>query len=489
MSRPVRQAAAVMLVRDSPRGRELFWVRRSREVALGGGFYAFPGGRVDEADHASGVDPLKVAALRETFEESGVLLAHGAWTSEARDEERRALLAGERSFDEVLQRLGATPTYDALRPAGRWLTPPFVPARFDAFFFVAQLPPHQEASVWPGELVDGEWLTPDEALDKWRTARALLHPPALHLVRCLAALPFPDCATAMSQVPHAVDHVAQRIEFQAGLHLVPVLTPTLPPATHTNCWIAGDEELLVVDPASVWNDEQQRLASILDGLVAEGRRVRAIVLTHEHHDHVGGVNALKAHLGDVPVLAHRATAERLAGEVPVDGFIEDGELFELAGPLRMRWRALFTPGHSRGHLCFFEENTGALITGDMVAGLGTIVIDPPEGDMADYVASLQRLRALPVRALYPAHGPAIPDGPAKLDEYLAHRAQRESEVVTALSAGAATALQLVPLVYSDVPEKLYPLAARSLTAILLKLEKEGRALEQDDERWLLASGS
>lgn len=489
MSRPIRQAAAVMLVRDSRRGRELFWVRRSREVALGGGFYAFPGGRVDEADHATGADPLKVAALRETFEESGVLLARGSWSARARDEERRALLAGERTFDEVLKRLGATLDFDALRPAGRWLTPPSVPVRFDAFFFVALLPPQQEATVWPGELVDGEWLTPDEAIARWESARALLHPPAVHLVRCLQALPFPDCAPAMNRVPHVVDHVAQRIEFQAGLHLVPVLTPTLPPATHTNCWIAGDEELLVIDPASVWADEQKRLAETLDGLVAEGRRVRAILLTHEHHDHVGGVNALKAHLGgEVPVLAHRTTAELLAGEVPVDGFIEDGELFELAGPLKMRWRAIFTPGHARGHLCFFEENSGALVTGDMVAGVGSIVVNPPEGDMADYVASLKKLRALPVRAIYPAHGPAIPDGHAKLDEYLAHRAQREAEVVTALSAGTATAVELVPLVYTDVSEKLYPLAARSLTAILLKLEKEGRALRQDDERWVLSPG-
>lgn len=477
-----------MLVRESPRGRELFWVRRSREVALGGGFYAFPGGRVDEADQALGADALKVAALRETFEETGVLLAHGEWTAEARDEERRALLSGDRTFDEVLRRLNATLSLDELRPAGRWLTPPFVPVRFDAFFYVALLPPQQEPTVWPGELVYGEWLTPDEALEKWRSARALLHPPALYLVRCLQALPFPDCAAAMSQVPYAIDHVAQRIEFQAGLHLVPVLTPTLPPATHTNCWIAGDEELLVIDPASVWGDEQRRLAEILDGLIAEGRRVRAILLTHEHHDHVGGVNALKAHLGDVPVLAHRTTAELLEGEVPVDGFIEDGELFELAGPLGMRWRAIFTPGHARGHLCFFEENSGALVTGDMVAGLGSIVVNPPEGDMSDYVASLKKLRALPVRAIYPAHGPAIPDGPAKLDEYLAHRAQREAEVVTALSAGPATAVQLVPLVYTDVPEKLYPLAACSLTAILLKLEKEGRALRQDDERWTLSPG-
>lgn len=490
VSYPIRQAAAVLLVRETEGGQELFWVRRSREVALGGGFYAFPGGRVDHADNALtsrlGIEnPLLIAALRETFEETGVLLCNGSWSNEARDEERRALLADERTFEEVLARLDATPQTQWLLPAGRWLTPPMVPTRFDAFFYVARLPHNQTASVWPGELVDGEWLKPSEALDRWKQARALLHPPALHLIRCLEEHAFPACAASMNTVPHVLERVPRRVEFQAGVHLVPVRTPTIPPATHTNCWILGDEELLIVDPGSPWEEEQLELATVIDGLVAEGRRVRAIVLTHEHPDHVGGVEALKAHLGDVPVLAHRLTAERLAGHIPVDGFIEDNELFALNGPLGMRWRAIDTPGHARGHLCFFEENTGALVTGDMVAGIGSIVVNPPEGDMADYVASLHRLRALPVRALYPAHGPAIPDGPAKLDEYISHRAEREALVVAALSQSSGTTLELVPRVYTDVHEEIYPLAARSMTAILQKLAKEGRALADTDGRWTL----
>lgn len=486
---PVRQAAAVLLVRGEGDGREMFWVRRSPDVALGGGFYALPGGRIDREDErlaaALGIDCLRVAAARELFEETGVLLAKGRWRPEDLAEERQKLLDDDRTFEEALARLGATLDGDSLLPAGRWITPSFVPTRFDASFFVARLPEHQHPEVWPGELEDGEWLSPARALEKWRNAEALLHPPALHLARCFAAHDYPACAPAMADAPHVTEHVCERVEYQAGIHSAPLLTPTLPPATHTNCWILGDEELLVVDPGSPYEEEQALLAAMLDSLVREGRTVRAIVLTHEHPDHVGGVTALRKHL-NVPVLAHRLTADRV--DFPIDGFIDDGDVFALAGSLGMRWQAVHTPGHAQGHLCLFEERTGALVTGDMVAGVGTIVVNPPEGDMADYVASLRRLRALQVRAIYPAHGPTIPDGAAKLDEYLAHRAEREALVVQALAQGDATTHELVPRVYADVAEHVYPLAERSLVAILGKLGKEGRARVRSDARWTLTDG-
>ena len=139
--------------------------------------------------------------------------------------------------------------------------------------------------------------------------------------------------------------------------------------------------------------------------------------------------------------------------------------------------AVFTPGHAEGHLCF--EVGAATIAGDMVAGVGTILIDPSEGDMALYLASLERLLARPAAMLLPAHGPAIPDGPAKLREYLAHRRMREDRVVAALPARStgATLDELVAQAYSDTPRALWPLAERSLRAHLDKLVRDGRARE------------
>lgn len=480
----IRDASSVVPWRSSQGVVELFWVRRSREVSLGGGFYAFPGGRVDGADaaleHALGSDAFRIAAARELFEEVGLLVGTTRQPPTTRDEQRRQLLAGAVAWAEVLARLDAQVALDRLVDAGRWLTPPFMKVRFDARFFLLECTPDDTPEVWPGELADGEWITPEAALDRWQRGSALLHPPALHILKTLASAAPRAWPERLREPPHVVDFVAERIEFQAGIRLVPVRTPTLPPATHTNAYILGGDELIIVDPASGEPEEQARLERICRTLQAEGKVIREIVLTHEHHDHVGGVEALRAALG-LRVRAHELTAERLAGRVHVDGFIEDGETWALRGAPAMRWRAVHTPGHARGHLCLLEEASRALIAGDMVAGIGTIVVDPPEGDMSDYVASLAKLRSLAVNTIYPAHGPAIPDGLARLDEYLAHRAQREWQVFEALRArGSATALELVPAVYADVAPALHPLAARSLSAVLHKLVKDGRVAHDED---------
>lgn len=494
MSERIREAAAVVLVREGGPRRELFRVRRSREVSLGGGFFAFPGGAVDAQDRllSQRILPeapdgaLLVAAARELFEETGVLLADGVPEPARMVVERRALLAGERPFEAVLARLGVGLATARLQFAGRWLTPPFMPVRFDARFYVAHVPAGQAPEVWPGELASGDWITPDDALDQWRRGRALLHPPALHAVRCLRDAPFPACLDALRTPPHVYDHVAERIEFQAGVLLVPVRTPTLPPATHTNTLLVGEEELVVVDPGSTYPDEQRRLGELCARLAQEGRRFREILLTHEHHDHVDGVDALRDQLR-IPVRAHRETRRLLDGRVRLDGVVEPDERILLPGALGLTLRALHTPGHTPGHLCFLEETTGSLLAGDHVAGVGTVIVDPPDGDMSDYLESLNRLQALPIGAIYPAHGPVVPDGPRKLADYAQHRADREAQVVRALlDSGGGTADELVPRVYADVAPALHPLAARSLTAILLKLQREAR-VDATSGRWLPTS--
>jgi glyoxylase-like metal-dependent hydrolase (beta-lactamase superfamily II) len=141
-----------------------------------------------------------------------------------------------------------------------------------------------------------------------------------------------------------------------------------------------------------------------------------------------------------------------------------------------RWRVHATPGHARDHVAFHDERTGALVAGDMVSTLSTIVVDPPEGDMAAYEASLARLQALSPRALYPGHGPAAPDGTGLLGRYLAHRAEREAKVVAALGAPRRLS-DVTARAYDDVPPEVLPVAERSCLAVLLKLATLGRAEE------------
>jgi endoribonuclease LACTB2 len=272
-----------------------------------------------------------------------------------------------------------------------------------------------------------------------------------------------------ARVPVAiVDAPPELVPVTPGIRVLALRTPTLPPAAHTNVYLVGPDKgpVAIVDPGSPYPDQQEVLDTVLERIP-----IALVLLTHHHGDHAGGARAL-AERWDVPIAAHAATARRLAGRVPVTRILEDGE--EVFGAT-----ALHTPGHAEGHLCF--ELGGATIAGDMVAGLGTILIDPDEGDMGLYLASLDRLLARGDGMLLPAHGPVIADGPGKLREYLAHRRMREQRVLVALGSGG-TLDELVAIAYADTPVALWPLAQRSLLAHLDKLEREGRA-KMTDGRW------
>ncbi len=465
-------------------GWEVFWLRRGTALSFAAGFYAFPGGRVDEGDRALSVEgasgqeaTLRVAAARELFEETGVLRARGPTPAAAAlREARSALLSGRRPFSALLAEFGLHLEARDFLPAGRWVTPGFMPVRFDARVFLVEVEAEAQAEVWPGELAEGAWIRPVDALLAWAEGRALLHPPNHFTLQALLVSPSLEAARAsLVLATSAEGPTAHPVEFQRGVRLLALRTPTLLPATHTNCWLLGNGELLVVDPGASEAGEVQRLVQRLAELAHAGLRARAIFLTHHHLDHIGGVGPLHAQLG-LPVWCHARTADRL--DVPIGRVLADGEVLRLQGEPDMRFRVLHTPGHARGHLCLLDEASRAAVVGDMVAGIGTILIDPPEGDMAEYLRQLRRLRDLPVRALYPAHGPPLPDGPLALEGYLAHRAAREARVKAALQSQPLTLEELAREAYADTPGVWPPVAERSTLAILEKLAAEAEARPQ-----------
>lgn len=484
-----KDAAAVILLRHktNPRNPEVFLVKRSDKLAFLGGFHAFPGGQFDPSDasvsvrncdHAETATAISCAA-RELFEETQVLVARGG---EALTQGQRASLlddlqSGRMSWPALLTHYDLHLDAGDFTFVGRWVTPPFSARRFDTWFFLANCPPKQRPQIAEeAELASGEWINAGVAFERWERSEILAVPPVLHALKTLAAGFGDKLVERFLAVPNAHSEPVRRIEFRPNYICFPVRTPTKPPATHTNCYLIYTSlELLIIDPGSPYEDEQEALAACIDSLIGEGRSVREIVLTHLHPDHIGGVNALRSHLGEpVKVAAHRLTAEPLADVVRVDRFIEDDEVIKLNGSPEISLRAMHAPGHARGHLCFYEERTGTLISGDNLVGLGSVLIDPPEGNMRDYLSSLERMRRLPeLSVIFGGHGPAIANPYKKIDEYISHRLEREQKILQAVRDGAITAKEIVARVYTDVSPKAHAMAERAVLAHLEKLAADG----------------
>jgi ribonuclease/clavin/mitogillin len=492
-----KDAAAVVLLRPNtdPSNPEVFWVKRSERLAFLGGYQAFPGGQLDPSDAGARVEnspdaetvAMVSCAARELFEELGVLAARGA---ESLTKGQRASLlddleSGRMSWPALLAHYDLHLDARDFIFAGRWVTPPFSARRFDTWFFLVNCPAKQEPQIIPGELESGEWITARDAYVRWQQSEVLAVPPTLHALKTLACGITPDLVERFLSTPHAHGEPVRRIEFRPNYICFPVRTPTKPPATHTNCYlIYNSQSVCVIDPGSPHEDEQQALAAIIDELLAEGRTMSMVMLTHMHPDHVAGVNALRAHLGDdCIVAAHRLTAEALHESIRFDAWLDDEEFLVLSGEPRIVLQHLHTPGHARGHLCFYERRTGTLISGDNIVGLGSVLIDPPEGNMRDYLKSLERMRAIPnLSVIFPGHGPAIANPYGKIYDYIHHRLEREVKILAAVGSGAGTRKEIVALVYTDVSPKAHAMAERAVLAHLEKLETDG-LVKREGESW------
>jgi len=535
-----KDAAAVILLREN--STEVFLAQRNPQTKFLGGWHAFPGGKIDREDaeitvkNCSNAELAKfiVCAVRETFEETRVLLVRGGnrITKGQRASLHDDLISQRFSFAEILENWGLWIDADDFRYTGFWTTPKFSPVRFKTRFFIAKCPPKQ-IPVTEGELVAGEFLAPKDALNLWENGKILISPPVLislqemaeanagmerrgdaEMRRCgdkqkydgemrrqengissiplvpasprprVSASPFPlqTCAQKLLEKSEKCGGEIEFIEFNPHIVCFPLKTETLPPAAHTNCFIVGGKEFVVIDAASKDESEQSKLHAFVDSFIAKDFTCKEIIVSHLHPDHFGGEISLQKHLLEkfsleVPVSAHRLTAESLRGKVVFQRFIEDGENLRLKDKNGKTFylQTLHTPGHARGHLAFYDAEAGFLLSSDNIISTGSVAIAPPEGNMADYLKSLEKMKNLPnLRFLCGSHGAAVYDAKGKIEEYIAHRTEREKMILEAFQNGAKTPREIIGKVYISLPPELLELAEKSVEAHLEKLKDEAK---------------
>ena len=426
-----RAAATLVILRDGSTGLEVLLTVRPKELRFMGGAIVFPGGAVDAGDADE-----RATALREASEEVGF------------------------------------PPHDPdlLTTAGRWVTPLGAPVRFDTIFFVTRVPEGWEPSPDPAEVADAMWWTPAEALTRLGAGEVIMAPPTIEMLQRLDS--FRDVGTAIEHFTASEGIGSASIlsmRLSPFVHVVLAPNPGVMTGPGTNTYIFGPGPTFVIDPAV--DDEEY-----LDTVGALAGDVAAILITHRHADHVGGAAALAARTG-APVRAFGAAP---AGDADVTPIV-DGEVLTIGGAELI---ALHTPGHASDHLCFHLPSSAGLFAGDNVLGEGTAVVAPPDGNMADYMTSLERMRNLRLDRIFTGHFKPLDGGTAVIDGYIAHRLEREAKILSALSLQSAPIDEIVRHAYADTDPGLHAIAAYSARAHLDKLEAEGRA-QQVDDLWRL----
>lgn len=417
---PARPAATVVLLRPGSRavarGPEVLLTLRPESMAFGAGLHVFPGGRVEPADADPGIlgrsrngDPHRVAAIRELFEEAGILIADRADGSPAGSNPdlaadlprlRAATAAGELDLVTILERHELTLATDRLIQIGRWQTPRAYARRFDTRFFAVELPPAAVLDLDPREVAGHQWLTPADALEAMAAGQIQLWPPTSTTLQRLERAPDVDAVRAGLALIDGLPFT--REELGGGLVRLTGGTAFGPAGRPANTILVGQGRIVVVDPG---DPDEAFIDQVEAEAAALGGRIVAIALTHVDPGHAAGSIELHERTG-APIYAGPGGAASLSWPVIE---VADGTSIELGDiPLGV----VGTPGHRPDHLAFRLADS-TILSGDALTDRPTLVL-PPAGDVAHARASLERLAGAGARRIVPGHGPLLDDPSAAI---------------------------------------------------------------------------
>jgi recombination protein RecT len=527
---PLLPAATVLLLRDTPDGLQVLMTRRSASASFAPGAYVFPGGRIEEADAVAQAVATRrptqsdlqltqsVAAVRECFEELGVLLARHP---DGRPVDPDAVAAMDRSttsavaLAEQCAARGLSLATDQVYTLAHWITDRDLPKRFDVPFLVARMPEGQTPVADEAEQFEPCWVRPADALARHQAGGFFMIFPTLRTLERLASYATVDavldaCANRpggegplWTSCPRAgllrgkearyMEHespygelvlvcpdgqIVHELGWQSetpvallkNLRRLTAPNPGAMTGPGTNSYIVGDAATgyIVIDPGPNDPAHIERLRQ------ATGGDIRLIVCTHSHADHSPGAAPLQALCAapKPPILGlPSAPTARPASHFVPERVLQDGERLVLQDGhgTTHTLRAVHTPGHAANHLCLVLEEDALLFSGDHVLNGSTTVVDPPDGNMNAYLDSLDRLDAVcaegGIRFILPAHGHVLGEARAAIAYLKAHRLKREAKIAAAMARlPQGTPEDWLPLAYDDVPQRLWPVAARSLAA-------------------------
>ena len=529
---PTRPAATVLLLRDGAQGLEVLMTRRSLTASFAPGAYVFPGGGIDAADAQAHKQATRrptqsdahltqaIAAIRESFEELGVLLARH--TDDGTPATAADIAALDRHAPFVAQCVarGLTLAAADVYVLAHWITDRDLPRRFDVPFLVARMPEGQTPVADEAEQFEPVWVRPADALARHEAGQFFIIFPTIRTLERLQKYPnvasvLAACAsekplwtsspragwlagkdarymeheppfgelelvTPDGQQLHALDWQSEQpVALLKNVQRLTAPNPGFMTGPGTNSYLVGDPRTgyIAIDPGPADPVHVERLWR------AAGGNIKLIVCTHSHADHSPGAKPLQALCADPkpPILglASLPTARAASAFTP-DQELQNNELLALAGQgpegeITHSLRVVHTPGHAANHLCLVLEEDGLLFSGDHILNGSTTVVDPPDGNMNDYLDSLDRLAAIcaaeDVRFILPAHGYVLGSAAQVIAHLKQHRLAREAKVLAVMQAHPdGTMDDWVAKAYDDVPPRVWPVAKRSLLAHVERIQ-------------------